>query len=428
MQDLKGKKLLVIGGAFQHCKIVEAAKEMGVTVYVTDYLPPEQSPAKEIADHYFMYNITDIDEMVEACRREKIDGVLAMDLDACQRPYQQVCEKLGVPCYGTKEQFFTLTDKNAFKKCCIENGVDVIPEYREEDFASEEICVSRVQFPILVKPCDSRGSRGITICHDFAEAKAAIPFAKSESSNGNIVIEKYMGSKNDFSVTYFVINGEPYLFRSGDRYLGPKESKMDRSAVFCVAPSKNRELYWNNVHPRVVRMLKAIGLKNGPMFMQGFVDGDTVRFYDPGLRCPGVEYERMYERACGINIVPAMVHFALTGELPKDFAIEDPKAELNGKQAIYMLPALKPGTIGRIEGVEKIMAHPDVVSMSPKYKVGDTVGEHYNVKQRFAEIDLVCDSKQERDQLIHWIYDTLRIENEQGEDMLLVRTTLDEVP
>ena len=115
MQNLKGKKLLVIGGAFQHCKVVEAAHEMGVTVIVTDYLPKEQAPAKLIADKYYIHNITDIDEIIEMCRTEKVDGVIATSLDACQKPYQQVCEKLGVPCFGTSNQYKILTEKNILK-------------------------------------------------------------------------------------------------------------------------------------------------------------------------------------------------------------------------------------------------------------------------------------------------------------------------
>ena len=134
MQDLTGKRLLVLGGAFQHCKVVEAAKELGVTVIVTDYLPVEQAPAKQIADKYYMHNITDIDEIVAMCREENVDGVMALCLDACQRPYQQICEKLQVPCFGTKEQFRILTDKNAFKRACVANGVDIIPEYNLEKY------------------------------------------------------------------------------------------------------------------------------------------------------------------------------------------------------------------------------------------------------------------------------------------------------
>ena len=124
MEKLAGKKLLIIGGAFQHCKVVEAARELGVITYVVDYLPVEKAPAKQIADKYYMYNITEIDKIVEMCKQEHIDGVISTSLDACQKPYQQICERLGFPCFGTKEQFDILTDKNLFKKYCRRYGVD----------------------------------------------------------------------------------------------------------------------------------------------------------------------------------------------------------------------------------------------------------------------------------------------------------------
>lgn len=103
MSNLKGKKLLVLGGAFQHCKLVEAAHELGVEVIVTDYLPVEQAPAKQIADKYYMYNITDIDEIVGMCIKEKEDGVISISLNAFTKTYQQICERLGLPCLRNKE-------------------------------------------------------------------------------------------------------------------------------------------------------------------------------------------------------------------------------------------------------------------------------------------------------------------------------------
>lgn len=421
MKNLKGKKLLVLGGAFQHCKVVEVAKKLGVIVYVTDYLSPEEAPAKQIADKYYMHNITDIDEIVKMCKEENIDGILATHLDACQLPYQKICERLGLPCFGNEEQFRYLTDKKSFKKICIENGVDVIPSYTVSDFESKEICDKNVEFPILIKPAMSRGSRGQTICNCYDEVKEAINFALSESGTCEVVIEKYMGNKNDFSMSYVMINGEACLTRTGNRYLGSREDKMDKLAIAGVSPSAFTDLYINKVDQRVVNMLKNIGLKTAPVFMQGFVDGDTVRFYDPGLRFPGIEYESMYQAAVGINPILPLIEFALTGSVSEEFLAMKNTAMLNGKIAVDLLVAIKPGTIKAIRGLEKIRENPSVVSVFTKYKEGDTVGEHYNVNQRFCEIDVVCPDMKEMKDTIEWIYDTLYIENEDGENMVFAK-------
>lgn len=417
---LEGKKLLVLGGAFQHCKLIEAAKDMGVITYVTDYLPLENAPAKQIADKYYMHNISDIDEIVEMCIEKKIDGVISTSLDACQKPYYQVCKRLGLPCFGTEEQFEILTDKTAFKKCCIENGVDVISEYAVSDFESKEKCDETVEFPVLIKPCDSRGSRGQSICDSYEEAKDGIKFAMSESASGKIVIEKYMGQANDFSMTILVLNGKAYPTRTVDRFLGDYDDGLDKLAVGAASPSVFTDVYMKCAHEKVNNFIKAIGLVNAPIFMQGFVDGDAVRFYDPGLRLPGGEYERMFTHVFGKNPLYPLIEFALTGEVSEDgYNFSEDDVYLNGKVAAQVLPTLKPGKIAGIIGMDEIRKHPNVVSAFERYKVGDIIKETHNVNQRFCEIDIVCDSNEEMAEVVEWVYGTLRIYNEENEDMII---------
>lgn len=411
---------MIIGGAFQHCKLVEAAKQLGIITYVTDYLPVEKAPAKQIADYYFMKNITDIDGIVEICKNEKIDGVISTSLDACQIPYFKVCNALGLPCFGTEEQFHILTDKKKFKKVCIENGVDVIPEYKEEDFASEDICTKTVQFPVLVKPCISRGSRGQSICNSFEETKRAIKFAKSESSNGQIIIEKYMGQKNDFSMTILVINGTPFAVRTVDRILGKHEDGLDKLAVGSASPSVFTNVYMKKAHKQISNFIKAIALVNGPIFMQGFVDDDCVRFYDPGLRLPGGEYERMFKYVFGKDLLYPLIEYALTGKISDDcIKLNDDDVLLKGKVAAQILPALRQGKIAEIKGIDEIKSQPDVVSVFERFKVGDIIESTRNVNQRFAEIDIVCDSNEQLCETAKKIYNLLDVKDEDGNSMIV---------
>lgn len=423
MQDLKGKRLLIIGGAFQHCKVVEAAKELGVITYVVDFLEKKDSPAKQISDKEFFCDIFDIEGLLKICKKEKIDGVISTSLDACQRPYQKLCECMGFPCFGNERQFKILTDKTEFKKCCMENDVDVIQEFFETDFTNNckraDIC-----FPIIVKPCDSRGSRGQTICNNREDVLKAIEFAKRESTSGKVVIEKYMGQKNDFSVSYIFIDGEAYLTRIGDRYLGDKKDFLDKLAIAGMAPSIYSKLYIQNVNERVVSMLKNIGIKNGPIFMQGFVDGNTVRFYDPGLRFPGIEYERMYKKVYGIDLLKLLIEFSLTGKVSEENKKIDKKGLLNGQYALNLLIAIRPGKISKISGLDQINSSNKVVSVFTKYRIGQVVGETYNVNQRFCEIDIVCNSLSDIRETVDWIYRTLSVKNDQNEEMLFGKVDL----
>lgn len=407
---LRLKKVLILGGASVHVKLAAAAKELGYYTIVTDYL--EDSPAKSIADESWLINVMDVNTIVEECKKENVAGVVSGWLDPCQRPYQEICEKLGLPCYGTKEQFFKMTDKHAFKDMCIKNGVDVIPEYSMKDVEED-----RVEYPVFVKPVDSRGSRGQAICNTRSELDAAREDAIKESSSGEIIIEKYIGNTNSFQVTYFFVNGEAFLIRTADGYKGLVEEKLDKVALCSISPSVHTELYMHTTHERIVSMLKNMGFKNGPAMLQGFNDNGVFRFYDPGLRFPGVEYDLIYKELYGIDVMKEMVRFAVTGRM-EPMNIKNEFSLLSGKAAAVLFPTVSAGTIASITDMSELNDVDKIVAVSLRHGIGDTVDWTYNVSQRLGEIDLYDDDLECLIEMIKKIQAELKVTSVEGHDMM----------
>lgn len=408
---MEKKKLLILGGANLHCKLVRAAKDMGLYTIVTDYLT--DSPAKKIADDSWMLNIMDVKAIVARCKAEKVDAVISTHLDPCQRPYYEICHELDLPCYiDTWEQVFTLTDKNAFKKACMRNGVDTIPTY-------DENCRDSIEYPVLVKPAHSRGSRGQTVCENETELPNALIKAKNESTNGVAIIEKYMGNKGDFSMTYIFVNGKPYLARTSDRYLGSLELGLEKVGIGTVSPSHYTNLYIDRVQVNVLKMLSELHIQNGPVFMQGFVDGDTVRFYDPGYRFPGSEYDEMFAKKTGIDLVKLMITFALTGNMDNAYnKMCENMVYMDGHAAIVLFPVVRDGRIAEIQGLEEISQLKNVYGYTLRHSAGENVPLSKDVNQRFGEIDIMTDSFSELKETLHQIFDLLHVIDDEGEDML----------
>jgi len=408
--NLKGKKLLILAGASVHCKLVEAAKEMGIYTIVADYL--DSSPAKELADEKWLVDINDVGEIVKRCRENYVDGVITGWIDPCQRPYYQICKKLSLPCYGTEEQFYKMTDKHAFKKMCIDNGVGIIPEYTESEVEN-----GNVEYPVFIKPVDSRGSRGQTICHTKEEALEGIRIAKQESSNGDILIEKYIADKNSFQVTYFYVNGKPSILRTVDGYKGLVEEKLDKVALCSISPSIYTDAYMVNAHEKVLKMFSNLGLQNGPAMLQGFYDDGTFRFYDPGLRFPGVDFDRIYKAEYQVDVMKAMVIFAITGDMP-DVQVDEGKLLFDGRRAAVLFPTIGAGKIGSINGLTDTANLPQVYSVLPRYSVGDTVEWSFTVRQRLAEIDMIADNQEKLKQLILHIQNSIQVLDTEGSNMI----------
>lgn len=414
MNQLKGKRLLVLAGNNVHEKVVKAAKAMGVYTIVTDYLPPDQSPAKLVADEYWMLSTGDVDAVVEKCRQEKVDGVLSFCIDTVQFHYQAICEKLGVPCYGTKKQFEIMTNKRLFKDYCKAHGVGVIPEYSQEDIDAD-----RAVYPILIKPSDGRGSRGQTICYDKKEVPSAISYAKNESKDGGFLIERYMQGVRDMSFAYIVIGGEPYLIKIGDRYLGQEKDHLEKQQMATLLPSHNADEYVKLVEPNVKRMIKSLGMQFGPIFMQGFYKNGQVFMYDPGLRFPGSDFDIVLKEATGFDSMTSFVKFALTGD-PKSCE-GNPSGMYNygGKCCLIMSVSARQGKIAHISGMEKISAVPSVFSASLWHHEGDEIPASGDVRQRVAEFCCLMPDRDSVSEFVSFVYNTLRIEDENGADMIV---------
>lgn len=416
-----GKKILILGGAEVHCKVVRAAKELGIYTIVIDNLSPNNSPAKQIADESYQVDIYDIDGIVSLAKEKEVDGVINTSLDPCQIPQSKVCQRLGLYCYGTPEQYYFLTNKIAFKKLCKENGVDVIDSYSEGDVVN-----GNVKYPLFIKPVDSRGSRGQSICYNRNEALRGLTIAKSISTDGNAVIEQYLENKQDFTVTYVVSNGEPKLIRTSDRYLGNSRDGLDKIGALLVCPSKYSSTYFSKAHPKIASMIRNLGIKNGPVFFQGFIDKNTVRLYDPGLRLPGGNYENLFKSCTGKDIIKMLIEFSLTGTISSDFGIlEADDYNLNGNYVANLFPMVRAGKISRIDGFDYIKNRDYIVSAALRHNVGDIVEGTRTVNQRSGEFNIKTISIEGMKNAIKEIYSKLKIYDQHNAEMSCSQLDID---
>lgn len=410
---MERKKLLVLSGAPSHYFLVETAKSMGIYTIVTDYREPENSPAKRIADEYWMLSYMDVDGIVARCQQEHIDAVITVCVDAAQRPYQEICERLGLPCFGTKEQFDVLTNKKRFDQLCRGCGVDVIPEYKLEDCLSGE-----VDYPVFVKPVDSCGSQAQSICYNEQELKKAVQIAAEKSSSGDYLIERYMGGHLEFSVNYVVCDGTPCLIRTTDRFPGRIEDGLSRQVVAYICPSARISEYVDSLGKQVQALVDSLGIRNGPLLLQGFREGNTIRLFDPGFRFSGIEYARLYSEATGVNIMQILVELALGKDIGTYKEVLEDTYRLRGKRDVTILYTLAPGKVVAVEGLDKISSYPGVINVQQKIFVGDVVCATGDVKQRACEISaLIEGGPQQIDTLIDYVNNNLIFRGENGNNL-----------
>lgn len=409
---LRGKKILVMGGGSQHCKVVEAAKELGVITYVVDNL--ETGPAKEIADFAYEINVTETDRLCELCKEVGVDGIVSGWFDFVQPYYLALCEAVDLPCYGDRRQFDALTHKKDFKDICIEYGVGVPKRMLLEEVEDP------LPFTVIVKPSNSRGSRGATICDTKDKVLQAVEHAIEASYDGKYIIEQYINHQDAFCVTYLFVGGEAYLEQLSDAYFGAKEVGLDKVAVAYRSPSIRSDEYLRKENGKLINMLKSIGVEDGPFVAQGFFSEDNVLYFDPGRRFAGGEYERAFKRLTGLDIPKAMVIYALTGRFPTDIApINENSYLLNGKTTIRLQINVRAGLIAGEKGFDEIQNMPEVEYVAFYHAPGETIKATGDTHQRYAHIVVVADNAASLKKVVYTIYSKIKVQDENGNNMII---------
>ena len=411
--DLKGKKLLILGGASLSIDIVHAAREMGVYTIVTDWYDTKRSPAKLIADEYWNEEIFKPDLLAKLIKKHHIDGVITGFTDSYLLQYQRLCELSGLPCYATKEVFEITLDKALFKKLCMENDVPVIPQYNVADFDPTTISNTN---KIIIKPVDNSGSRGVIVCKTSEDFQRCLDFALSYSQKKEVIIEKYM-DMDSWAASYTIQDGEISLSTLNDR-LEHKSSETAAITTAGIYPSKYLDLYLEKMDEKMKRMYKAMGVTNGVLSVQGFVDGQNFYVMEMGYRLTGGQHYIFSKYENGISALDQLIHFAVTGRMA-DFNIAEKDNPKLKDLCLNLCILGKSDKIARIKGQEYVDNLPEVIHSAFLKQVGDQIGMDGTTSQKIANLHLVLKDWEDMDRVIRDIQDKFHVYNACDEDLVL---------
>lgn len=411
-QDVKGKRLLILGGMRISCEIVRKAMSMGIYTLVADYNTIEDSPGKQIADEAVDLNVTDVDVVVNYVKNHHIDGVFVGFNDMLLPSYAEICEKAGLPCYGTKAQFETLIAKDRYKELCRRFGVPTIPEYDIND--------EHIKYPVLVKPVDSSGSRGITICHNRQELEKAVEIGKEVSKTEKVLIEHYIEGR-EVTVFWTFQNGNYYLSALANRHVKHNQGKdIIPLPVAYTFPSVFLPKYQHEIEEPCKMMFRHLGIQNGMMFMQCKVEGDNCYLYDLGYRSTGSLEYKILKRVCGYDPLEMMIRHALTGKMG-DVDISQKVNPLFATPAFNVSCLCAPGTIKAITGTETVMAMEEVEDVVLAHIAGETITEKMRGLLTQITVRILGSVKKKEDLLpvMQKIDNTIHLIGENGEELRL---------
>ena len=411
--SLQGKRLLLLGGVRPACEIVKAAKQMGIVTVVADYL--ENSPAKEIADESYLVDAANVDEIVSFCRQKNIDGIITGYVDFLLPFYQQDCELLQFPCWGTAENIQMCINKELFKIACEQAGVPVVP-WKKVNRDNFKESLDDIPLPMIVKPVDNSGARGVFKCTDCADMESVVEKSLTFSKIGEALIEKAMNPNNEFSVYYMLDHGEYYLTGMGDRYVQIVDENVAPEGQGMYFPSGKLPDWIRLVDPAIRKFFRDNQMMNGFVFVQGFFEEGSFYIHEIGYRLNGGYSFKLVEHFSKYNQVKELIRFSLTGAMDvQELKKSDPYFSGHG---MIVTASLKHGTIGEIEGIDAISQLPCVIDFCQLHNKGDVLSTKGTTAQVFAYILCASDTAQGLRDTIVQIRSLLRVKDTDGNNML----------
>lgn len=344
------KRLLLLGGSAQQVVAIDTAKRLGCYTILCDYLP--DNPGQYHADKFYLVSTIDKEAVLKVAREEKIDGVVGYASEPAASTAAYVAEKLGLS-GNPPESVDILLNKDKFRKFLAENGfcTPKAKGYTEIDAAQLDLENGVFSFPVIVKPVDSSGSKGVGRVDRPEEASKKLSYAMSFSHGKRIIVEEYVQNYGyQIAGDGLSIDGK-LIFRSfGDDHFNPKSVNpfVPISASFPYnMPSEIHE----KVHGEIQRLLTLLHMRNATYNFDMRIDEDyNVYLMEVTPRDGGNYIPQVIRYGTGVDLVECAIKAALNEP------VEATITPFDGFYAYYAVHSLKDGVLQEIvidEAVEK---------------------------------------------------------------------------
>jgi biotin carboxylase len=255
------KKILLLGGSFSQVPAILEAKSRGLYVILCDYL--KQSPGHKLADESYLISITDVTSILSLAIECKPNFIISFASDPGAKIASLVSEKLGLPTNPFKSVRI-LSEKNLFRSFQKNNNFNVPRFHAFSVIEADYSFIENFTFPVIVKPTDSSGSKGVSVIENKYIFPKVIPKSKLFSKNQILIVEEFIKSEfNQIHGDGFVLNGKLKYFFPGDQKFNSTINGL--VPIQTTWPSLVPKPILKKIHQEISKIIKKSGFKNGPI-------------------------------------------------------------------------------------------------------------------------------------------------------------------
>lgn len=397
------KRVLMLGGSTSQVCAIKRAKEMGLYVIICDYLP--DNPGQFVADEFYLVSTTDKEAVLELAKGLNLDAVICYASDPAAPTAAYVCEKLGLPT-SPYESVMVLSNKDTFRQYLKEHNFNVPETFCYTDYENFMADKDMFRFPVMVKPVDSSGSKGINKVCSVDELDFAYNDAMKYSRCKRIVVEKFIQKKGyQISGDGFSVNGELVFRCFGNEFYSSNGIKEYVPLGECW-PSVLDKATQDKVHNELQRLITCLGMKTGAYNIEVILDeNDDVYILELGARNGGSLIPQITQYATGVDMVEYTILAAL-GEDCSGIKMVEPK----GYWCNYMVHSKKTGKLNQVVVADELKDN--YVEYQTDFHKGDDVFAFENAGHALGTMVFKFNSEEEMFDKIARLTDLVTVEVE----------------
>ena len=386
------KKLMLLGGLRYLIPVIETAHKEGIYVITCDYLP--NNIAHKYSDEYYNVNITNKEAVLRLANELRIDGIMSFAVDPGVITAAYVANKMNLPAPGPYESVKILQNKALFRRFLEENNFNV-PKARGYNNVNEALSDYKFfNWPVIVKPVDSAGSKGVQKVDDLKCLKESILHSLSFSKIKEFIIEDFIEQKGySTDSDSFSLNGELIYFTlSNQRFDADAENPYTPSG-FSWPSSISPELQ-SQLRNEIQRLLSLLKMDTSLYNIEARIGTDNKAYImEVSPRGGGNRLSEMIYYATGVDLIKHAVKSAI-GECVSDLY----EMNYKGNWGEIILHSETEGVFDSLEIDSEIKKY--VVEVDLWVKDGDLIKSFTGANETIGTIVVNCDNQKQLNHLL----------------------------
>lgn len=293
---------MLLGGSRYLFPVIKKAHRLGLYVITCDYLP--DNDAHKFSDEYVNVSIIDKEATLAAAQERQIDGIMSFACDPGVATAAYVAEKMGLPFQGSYESVSILQDKGKFRQFLIDNNFNC-PHAKSYTEPKAPFCdIDYFTWPVIVKPVDSAGSKGVTKVDHPEDLPEAIQTALENGHNGQFIIEDFLSFESYHSSTDpFTVDGDLKYISFSDQ-LFDKDADNPYTPAFIIWPTTMKKEHQDYLTSEIQRLMHLLDMKTGIYNIESVVGkGGIPYIMEVSPRGGGCKIAELQEMSVGVNVI-----------------------------------------------------------------------------------------------------------------------------